>query len=279
MEKNSYLLDAIRLPLLDIYKVSEIDLRSISDVVLQSGFKSLEDVSVFSQLCCLIEKASLSSPCSYNYLRELWEQEYSILDYVSSLTAMVSNGLLTLKRVTESSFFIDGITKSKFDVQGNYDYVVIYQTGKLKGLLSVILPVLQSSRNNRVLEGFGYSQMNKKYFNLLGKLQSNFDIVYPVSTVIVSLESYTEDVLKSEDEINIKLVSKNIDLTSVSDVGIKRSYSKYLNKNKAVVSYEVYKDSDTDVFLSLILDRKADASDLTVLYSLIVQAYKDSNSK
>jgi hypothetical protein len=154
--------------------------------------------------------------------------------------------------------------RSGYEQRGQLNYVAVYTTSQFRKFLEEVksLTNIKADKVKVLNEGYGFAKIDNKHRNFIKRIQDYIDD-WGFS---VNLESMTEDSVLGYDEINLNFsLLDKVDKATDSDLN--RVARKYI---KEVKDYEIYKDSDKDIFLSLIFDSNISGADLNLMASNIV---------
>lgn len=268
---GSYLLDSLKLFMRGKYNVSDSDLELLSDILINNGLEKLINDGSFVELLHMLDRNGLKFPISYDYMSQEWNKGITI-SFNSVLRTLVDLGLVTIKRLTNSTFHNSDIVKSGRETYNEEYYLVIYGTSKYKSLLDEIHEKISLTLTNEseLYEGTLLSNMDKKFSDFLVRLKKSVGLV----GTILSVESFSDDLISNIFEINLTFTLNKVGASS-SDVS---KIVKNLNKEKYVKGVESYLDGVSSVFMSISLDRRLLKQDLTRIISLISQVVIDVQS-
>lgn len=252
MSINSYLIDSLKLLIKDKYNISDKDLKSLSDIILKYDLRSLVQRGTLINLLYFMDKRGLKFPISYNYMKEEWEKDNLVLSFNFVLSEFIKAGLISLRRLTEATFFsADNITKSETDVRGLDYYIVIYGTKKYNefreeinnlGILSNIIINVQEST---VIEKYP-----KKYDKLFNRLKNDLKLKYMLG---FEIESFSRDEITKEDDLFMIIKIGNVDK---KELEINRLAKKFILKDNMVKELDVILDKE-EIVLNLKIDSRA----------------------
>ncbi len=273
----SYFLESLNTYIDGYYKnISVSDASKLSDVVDNSNIEDLVYSGGLVRLKILKDFKDLSFPCSYRFLRSLWEGEFRDEGFDRVISSFISKELLSVKKVTGNIFFNEdtGILRSNLDLKEDEEFLVFYSSSKFKELLEALKSFFIKKNRYQVLEAFGWSHMGKSFSQFFNRLRSDMRVYR--SRVTVNLESFVDD--KVSKKVEIALIIEDSQLSDIGERRVKEVMAKIINFDH-VKEVEVYKDKSTCIYLGLILSRNMTSGNLSDLSSLVVYYYSQLFSK
>lgn len=263
---SSSFMDSLTLALSDNHKIPDSGLNKLSGILLEKGLSDSESDLFVVSISSLVANHGVQFPVSLNYLKALWNTEYTTFKFTRMVADMVKSGYFKLRKLEEDSFFSDNSIDKVEDERENSTgiYVSVNTTKKFEDIYKDIKDVLVSSGS--ISEGFNFARglpkniqaVMQKASGLLAKLNIN-----------LSVESFVQDdVLKTT---HVNLVFSNTSEYTCKDSDLLRIAKKYLSKSKAFAGIEAYiEDAPGEVFVGLDLKSTASMSDIpSLMFSFI----------
>lgn len=242
-------MDSLKLVLSDSYNIPDSSYKKLSGILLDSGLSEDAFDSGIVQLIHIMMKNNLTFPISLNLLKSFWNSEGVAFNFVHSLTPLIVDGVIKLKKVKRDKFLSDVVMKGNDEYEEERDlYVVVYSTDKFDSLYNSFEDVLKSGK---ISEGVTFNS------NIPKKIKSVFDKASKLITefgINIREESYVNDEVTGTSKIN--LILSNTSEYSCNDSVIQRTAKKFIGKVGYVSGVEAYIDDTTELFLSIDLKMK-----------------------
>lgn len=273
MGKESPFLVAVNAFIEDRYsKIVDSEGSLMFDVIEKHDVEDLIWDGSLVKIKVLEDFHDLKFPCSYRYLRSLWENVFKETSFDNKVSQFVVQELFSVKKVSNSIFFNKdiGILRSNLDLKEDADFMVFYASRRFKDLMNEVKGFFRKKSEYIIKEEFGWDYMGKNFNRFFNRLRS--DMRSYRSRITVNLESFEDD--KSSKKVDIALVVQDKYLESIGERRVKERMSKLISYEH-VSGVEVYKDNSISLYLGLTLSRKMSVSNLSDLSALIVYYYTE----
>ena len=258
--------DNLKLLFSDKYKISDSDYNSLSEILISNGVSEIAFDGGLVQTIKLLHETGAKFPMTVNFLQYLWKDSFITYNFVKSLVPMVSNGIFKLRKVSKEKLKSGKILNDLSLEDENQDkFVVVYSTDKFNIIYKQFSSILSNYKfelKSYLNEGVSIAPQRIRYFiDRSNKLLSNMRIK-------ASIESYMKDDSEDIEEVNI-ILSGTSDY-AISSNDIQRKSKKYLNKISYVNSSEIYKESESELFLGLTLSMQNSYKEIPIqIFNLV----------
>ena len=258
--------DNLKLLFSDEYKISDSDYNSLSEILISNGVSEIAFDGGLVQTIKLLHETGAKFPMTVNFLQYLWKYNFITYNFVKSLVPMVSNGIFKLRKVSKEKLKSGKILNDLSLEDENQDkFVVVYSTDKFNIIYKQFSSILSNYKfelKSYLNEGVSIAPQRIRYFiDRSNKLLSNMRIK-------ASIESYMKDDSEDIEEVNI-ILSGTSDY-AISSNDIQRKSKKYLNKISYVNSSEIYKESESELFLGLTLSMQNSYKEIPIqIFNLV----------
>ena len=255
--------DSIKLVLSDNYNIPDSSYKKLSGILLRSGMSESALDSGIVQLINIVIKNNLTFPISLNLLKSFWSTEGVAFNFVHTLSSLVVDDIIKLKKVKREKFLRDDIMKGNDEYDDRDLYVVVYSTEKFDTIYKGFEEILKTGE---VSEGVSFKDnVPKKFLNVFNKASKLLNEY----NVPLKIESYIYDDVTGIAKVN--MILSNTSEYGCKDNVIQRVAKKYIGKVKGVVNVESFIDSPTELFLNVDLTVKEVSNDLAFAISSFVR--------
>lgn len=247
---KSNFVDSMKLVLSDSYNIPDSSYKRLSGILLNSGLSEDTFDSGIVQLIHVMMKNKLTFPISISLLKSFWNMEGVAFNFVHTLSPLVVDGVIKLKKVKRDKFIkSDAIMKGNDEYDDDKDfYVVVYATEKFDSIYNGFEDILSKEKiSEGAVIGGGVPKKLKNILDKTAKLLNEFSID-------IKEESYLNDDVTGIAKIN--LILSNTSEYTCKDNVIQRTAKKFIGKLDCVTGVESYADSETELFLNLDLKIK-----------------------
>jgi len=230
------------------YQISDSNYKVLSEILLSNDVVTKAFDGGLVQLIKLLFEDNVYFPISVNTLRHYWDKKYLEFNFVKMLSSMISSGILRLRKSNKDVFLNSTTITKDLSVEdlNKEKFAVLYVTPKFTDIYDGFLGVLLDSKRveNTITEGAKIAPVKiESVIDKANDLLKNLGIS-------ISIESYMKDTSMDTEETN--LIISGTSPYTIKDKDIQRMAKRVISKLDYVSSVEAYKESDSELFLSII---------------------------
>ena len=257
-------IDSFKLMFSDEYKVSDRDYKALSDTLVSKGLSEEALESGMVSLVKILIDNKIDFPMTMKYFKYLWENTYTSFKFLDMLSGLIKLGYLRLIKVSKDSaknVLGNAYNGQEFNAEDLSDgkVIIIEGTAKLGDAVNIFKSVMTDRR--RITESY-MREVNESMVDSPSYVK---DFITRLTTrylkeykIIATLESYVDEDTKE----SLSIIFKNVSDYTLKDKDIKKLADKYIKKVSMVNDLDAYKESSSELYLGLEVDKSKDYKSL-----------------